>query len=238
MGLTWLFGFFAIEDAEFVFSLIFCLCNSFQGVVIFVLFCACQDDVKTHLRPYCNRICCNPINNIRRLSETASTGFPSGHELGSKTPFSGDVDQFTPVSIETVSSGNFESTNQPTVLSEIAPDVTVSDENENDTKKQTKITSIKVRDPEKKPRQLKRRIFSIYEIFFASVGDTGEQQKELDLHQKPALDIKEEEKKGKEEILVERNKGENDVSQDEDMLVAPIEIENAIKDAHVEIDKD
>ena len=53
MGLTWVFGFFAIEDAKFVFSLIFCLCNSFQGVVIFLLFCVRQDDVRNILFPCC-----------------------------------------------------------------------------------------------------------------------------------------------------------------------------------------
>ena len=53
MGLTWVFGFFAIEDAKFAFSLIFCLCNSFQGVVIFLLFCVRQDDVRKIMFPFC-----------------------------------------------------------------------------------------------------------------------------------------------------------------------------------------
>ncbi|XP_072035390.1 adhesion G-protein coupled receptor G6-like [Amphiura filiformis] len=71
MGLTWVFGFFAIDGAKFIFSLIFCLFNSFQGVVVFVLFCVRQEDVKKSLYQF--------IGSIFHLSEratsmTASTG--------------------------------------------------------------------------------------------------------------------------------------------------------------------
>ncbi len=45
-GVTWVFGFLAIEEAQMAFQLLFCICNSFQGVLIFILFCYAQKDVR------------------------------------------------------------------------------------------------------------------------------------------------------------------------------------------------
>ena len=89
MGLTWVFGFFAIEDAKFAFTLIFCLCNSFQGLVLFLLFCARQEDVRKTLRPYMQRLCCKSPSSFNR-SQTASTGVLSS-KSSSKSPYS-DMD--------------------------------------------------------------------------------------------------------------------------------------------------
>ncbi|XP_038051560.1 adhesion G-protein coupled receptor G6-like isoform X2 [Patiria miniata] len=58
MGLTWCFGFLAINEAAFAFQLIFCLANSLQGVVVFIMFCARREEVRTALAPYMKRICC------------------------------------------------------------------------------------------------------------------------------------------------------------------------------------
>ena len=52
LGLTWVFGFLAIEGATFIFQLIFCLCNSLQGLVIFLLFCYRAEDVRKVIRPH------------------------------------------------------------------------------------------------------------------------------------------------------------------------------------------
>ncbi|XP_072025148.1 adhesion G-protein coupled receptor G7-like [Amphiura filiformis] len=52
LGLTWVFGFLAIDEATFTFQLLFCLCNSFQGLIIFLLFCLRADDVRKTLKPY------------------------------------------------------------------------------------------------------------------------------------------------------------------------------------------
>ncbi|XP_072025149.1 adhesion G-protein coupled receptor G2-like [Amphiura filiformis] len=52
LGLTWVFGFLAIEGATFTFQLLFCLCNSFQGLIIFLLFCVRAEDVRKTLKPY------------------------------------------------------------------------------------------------------------------------------------------------------------------------------------------
>ncbi|XP_038077322.1 adhesion G-protein coupled receptor G6-like [Patiria miniata] len=58
MGLTWCFGFLAIEEATFTFQLIFCLANSLQGVVVFIMFCARREEVRDAFAPYMKRICC------------------------------------------------------------------------------------------------------------------------------------------------------------------------------------
>ena len=52
LGLTWIFGFLAIDDATFTFQLLFCLFNAFQGVVVFLMFCLRQEDVRKTLIPY------------------------------------------------------------------------------------------------------------------------------------------------------------------------------------------
>ncbi|XP_038052395.1 adhesion G-protein coupled receptor G6-like [Patiria miniata] len=56
MGVTWCFGFLAIEGATFAFQLIFCLANSLQGVVVFIMFCVRREEVRSAIAPYLNRI--------------------------------------------------------------------------------------------------------------------------------------------------------------------------------------
>ncbi|XP_071797060.1 uncharacterized protein [Asterias amurensis] len=58
MGLTWCFGFLAIEGATFAFQLLFCLTNSLQGVLVGVMFCARREEVRVAIAPYLRRICC------------------------------------------------------------------------------------------------------------------------------------------------------------------------------------
>ena len=54
-GITWVFGFLAVEEARGAFQLLFCIFNSFQGVLIFVLFCYAQRDVRRLLLDRCCR---------------------------------------------------------------------------------------------------------------------------------------------------------------------------------------
>ena len=54
-GITWVFGFLAVEEARGAFQLLFCIFNSFQGVLIFVLFCYAQKDVRRLLLERCCR---------------------------------------------------------------------------------------------------------------------------------------------------------------------------------------
>ena len=46
LGLTWVFGFFAVGNASMVFQWLFCIFNSLQGVFIFIYFCLYQPDIK------------------------------------------------------------------------------------------------------------------------------------------------------------------------------------------------
>ena len=62
LGITWIFGFLAVDEVRFVFQLIFCICNSFQGVMIFVLFCLAQRDVRKLLAQKC---CSGPSSQSR-----------------------------------------------------------------------------------------------------------------------------------------------------------------------------
>ncbi|XP_022097501.1 uncharacterized protein LOC110982977 isoform X2 [Acanthaster planci] len=58
MGLTWVFGFLAIDKATFAFQLIFCLTNSLQGVVVCIMFCIRREEVRTAIAPYLGRFLC------------------------------------------------------------------------------------------------------------------------------------------------------------------------------------
>ena len=295
MGLTWLFGFFSIEDAEFFFSLIFCLCNSFQGIVIFVLFCARQEDVQSVLRPYYNRVWCI---RVCLSSQRKESSLPSGKAPAGKSPYSDDQFAFQPAS----SAFDFESTTQATIVSEIEPESTVPDANDNGAQKETGIKVLKVplldmgenledqqtddwlkdaneddaikeSDSDKddkakhqeagKPTEQKRRIFSIYEVFVNYVrgeheepstqqatsgnrqditdGKDGLNEKDPKSNFHPLVSGNNLEKSDRNDDTNEIHDGDKEddsTSEDEDMLVAPIEIENTIKDAHVEIDND
>ncbi|XP_072022860.1 adhesion G protein-coupled receptor L3-like [Amphiura filiformis] len=57
LGLTWVFGFLAINDAMEVFQWLFCLFNSFQGVFIFIIFCLKQKDVREAVTSSLNSRC-------------------------------------------------------------------------------------------------------------------------------------------------------------------------------------
>ncbi len=72
LGLTWAFGFLALYGATFTFQLLFCLCNSFQGLLIFLLFCLRADDVKKTLKPYFKWVKVPDISRstVYKVSET------------------------------------------------------------------------------------------------------------------------------------------------------------------------
>ena len=46
VGITWMFGFFAVADARLVFHYFFAICNSLQGFSIFVFYCVIQKKVR------------------------------------------------------------------------------------------------------------------------------------------------------------------------------------------------
>ncbi|XP_072022110.1 uncharacterized protein [Amphiura filiformis] len=52
LGLTWVFGFLAIDEATFLFQLLFCIFNSIQGLLVFILFCLRSQDVRKAWKTY------------------------------------------------------------------------------------------------------------------------------------------------------------------------------------------
>ncbi|XP_033108597.1 adhesion G-protein coupled receptor G2-like [Anneissia japonica] len=48
LGLTWLIGFFSIGDASDIMLWLFCILNSFQGLLIFVMYCVRHKEVRTY----------------------------------------------------------------------------------------------------------------------------------------------------------------------------------------------
>ncbi|XP_072030645.1 adhesion G-protein coupled receptor G7-like [Amphiura filiformis] len=76
LGITWVFGFLAIEEARFAFQLLFCICNSFQGVLIFILFCYGQKDVRKII---CARCFSEPPSQpkVKQMKKPAATGATS-----------------------------------------------------------------------------------------------------------------------------------------------------------------
>ncbi len=87
MGLTWVSGLLAIEDAKFIFSVIFCVCNSLQGVAIFLLFCVRQEDVRKTVLASCY---CTKASDSSSGQQTHSTGLPRTHTQFSTRVNSGD----------------------------------------------------------------------------------------------------------------------------------------------------
>ncbi|XP_022106239.1 adhesion G protein-coupled receptor A2-like isoform X2 [Acanthaster planci] len=72
LGLTWCFGFLAINEAVFAFQLIFCLANSFQGVAVFIMFCVRREEVRTGIAPYMKRLCCGRDCSMPELHPSRS----------------------------------------------------------------------------------------------------------------------------------------------------------------------
>lgn len=46
VGITWMFGFFAVSEARLVFQYLFAIFNSLQGFAIFVFYCVIQKKVR------------------------------------------------------------------------------------------------------------------------------------------------------------------------------------------------
>jgi hypothetical protein len=50
LGLTWIFGIFAINDAKLAFQYLFCIFNSLQGFFVFIMFCVLPDGTRRQLQ--------------------------------------------------------------------------------------------------------------------------------------------------------------------------------------------
>ncbi|XP_038077215.1 adhesion G-protein coupled receptor G6-like [Patiria miniata] len=70
LGLTWIFGLMsAIKASTFAFQLLFAICNSAQGLLIFLLFCARQREIREAWLPFLRRI----PNRLYRRSDYVSS---------------------------------------------------------------------------------------------------------------------------------------------------------------------
>ncbi len=79
LGLTWIFGFLAINGATLLFQWLFCIFNSFQGVFIFIFFCLKQKDVRETV-----------FSSFRRSKQSTTASSTSGQLTSSrsgKSPF-------------------------------------------------------------------------------------------------------------------------------------------------------
>ncbi len=88
MGVTWCFGFLAIEGAAFTFQLLFCLTNSLQGVIVGVMFCARREEVRTALGPYFRRVCCGRECRLPKLQSSRSYDFTKASQSPPTSPSS------------------------------------------------------------------------------------------------------------------------------------------------------
>ncbi|XP_041484731.1 adhesion G-protein coupled receptor G6-like [Lytechinus variegatus] len=100
LGLTWVFGFLAIEDATYVFQLIFCVTNSLQGLMVFILFCARQDDVRKSIKPHYSR-----ITGMLPLTGRPST--MTNYSLTSRSPGESDEHGRNPLRTAPLSAGSY-----------------------------------------------------------------------------------------------------------------------------------
>ena len=52
LGLTWLFGVLAINDAKVVFQYLFCIFNSLQGLLVFIFYCVLSKENRKKYRSF------------------------------------------------------------------------------------------------------------------------------------------------------------------------------------------
>ena len=75
-GLSWVFAFFAIEDARVVFQYLFTISTSLQGLLIFLVFTVRDPTV----RAYWRRVCCGKGKADKSSTDKTRT---KGRERGS-----------------------------------------------------------------------------------------------------------------------------------------------------------
>ena len=71
LGLTWSFALFQIDKAAIVFSFLFTICNSLQGLFVFVFYCALKKDVQQAWAKAC---LCFTDTSQASLSKSTSKG--------------------------------------------------------------------------------------------------------------------------------------------------------------------
>ncbi|XP_022326973.2 adhesion G-protein coupled receptor G7-like isoform X2 [Crassostrea virginica] len=77
LGLTWIFGILAIEDARVIFSYIFTILTTFQGFFIFILFVAREKQ----FRSYWRKLCCQRFSDKQKKYKPTSATHSSSQAL-------------------------------------------------------------------------------------------------------------------------------------------------------------
>ncbi|XP_071961264.1 adhesion G-protein coupled receptor G6-like [Antedon mediterranea] len=101
LGLTWIFGFFAVDSSKgnrILFQSLFCVCNSLQGCFIFVLFCARRKDV----RDAWAKCCCNCRGFFTRsASKQRYTSVKKTTDVTNTQTSSGGIGLIVPIPLTT-----------------------------------------------------------------------------------------------------------------------------------------
>ncbi|XP_072028140.1 uncharacterized protein [Amphiura filiformis] len=106
LGLTWVFGIFAIKSAEEFFSWLFVLFNAVQGTCIFIVFCVLQDDVRMTLAPYFKWAKVPEFSAFSRSPSTVEESQSGYRERYiSHSDVSADIARFNPTSTDSKSDG-------------------------------------------------------------------------------------------------------------------------------------
>lgn len=75
-GMTWVFGFLAIEEGRLAFTYLFTILNSLQGFFIFLMFTLREKKIRDHWKKLFNK-CCSSKDNTRTgrsATQTTSNG--------------------------------------------------------------------------------------------------------------------------------------------------------------------
>ena len=73
LGLTWIFGILAIRDAKLFFQYLFSICNSLQGLLVFIFYCVLSKDTRTKLKSLCSTK--SDSTNGRHDNQASVSGF-------------------------------------------------------------------------------------------------------------------------------------------------------------------
>ncbi|XP_046862950.1 adhesion G-protein coupled receptor G2-like [Xenia sp. Carnegie-2017] len=74
LGLTWIFGVFALSDANLIFQYLFAILNSFQGFLVFVFYCLLSSDTRAKYAKLCQNQRGSENSRKRYTPHTTSKG--------------------------------------------------------------------------------------------------------------------------------------------------------------------
>ncbi|XP_072051707.1 adhesion G-protein coupled receptor G2-like [Amphiura filiformis] len=77
LGLTWVFGLLSLthKDAALAFQILFCICNSLQGLFVFTMFCVLNKEVRKIWSDY---YCCKGTRDISKMLALSSSDTTTG----------------------------------------------------------------------------------------------------------------------------------------------------------------